>query len=151
MLISKTVCKTGNPMFKRFTTVTHDNVWTRPLCARSSPPRREREQRFMGASVIGVMRHVEAPDSPDAPCPSLLPSTPRHPFFSGASSLKGRSLLRGPPWTHRDDVSVGEYGDIGTPITENPIVARTDINRVCWGKREEGRGKLIEKSCLPTP
>lgn len=30
VLISETVCKTGNPMFKRFTTVTHSNVWTRP-------------------------------------------------------------------------------------------------------------------------
>lgn len=41
-------------MFKRFTPVTHSNIWTRPRGPRSAA-------RFIGTSVIGVMRQGPVP------------------------------------------------------------------------------------------
>lgn len=51
-------------MFKRFTPVTHSNIWTRPRGAPSAT-------RFIGTSVIGVMRQ-----GPASPRFSVLPSPP---------------------------------------------------------------------------
>lgn len=93
VLISETVCKTGNPMFKRFTTVTHSNVWTR---RRGAPSAR----RFIGASVIGVMRQGGwSPRSPMPPPWSPLrmeealasPRTPRRrPWYIEISRHRSR-------------------------------------------------------------
>lgn len=47
-------------MFKRFTPVTHSNIWTRPRGAPSAT-------RFIGTSVIGVMRQGPVPFVPRAP------------------------------------------------------------------------------------
>lgn len=59
-------------MFKRFTPVTHSNIWTRPRGPRSAA-------RFIGTSVIGVMRQGPAPTSRSSrssslPSFSILPS-----------------------------------------------------------------------------
>lgn len=55
VLISKTVCKTGNLMFKRFTIIIHSNIWTLDRVELRAV------KRFIGASVIEVMSRGPGP------------------------------------------------------------------------------------------
>lgn len=73
-------------MFKRFTPVTHSNIWTRPCGARSAA-------RFIGTSVIGVMR--QGPRSPSfSVLFAFFPHVPR--FAAAASSFPSFSILSRP-------------------------------------------------------
>lgn len=66
-------------MFKRFTPVTHSNIWTRPRGPRSAA-------RFIGTSVIGVMRQGPGPTALRALLSLLLHSILFHPSFPPSST-----------------------------------------------------------------